>query len=136
MNRWVNGLPFGQNADEFRLYKKSVEITDPQPSNLWLLVDERPNSINDGRFATNPGSYIPPDGSRNSRTPEWVDVPAFYHNRAAGFAFADGHSEIKQWKDPRTYADYPPGSYGQFRFRTDPGNIDLMWLLERSTALK
>jgi prepilin-type processing-associated H-X9-DG protein len=26
-------------------------------------------------------------------------MPASYHNGAAGFAFADGHSEIHKWKD-------------------------------------
>jgi prepilin-type processing-associated H-X9-DG protein len=27
-----------------------------------------------------------------------IDFPAAYHNGAAGLSFADGHSEIHQWK--------------------------------------
>ncbi len=27
----------------------------------------------------------------------WADLPASYHNGAAGFSFADGHSEIHKW---------------------------------------
>ena len=30
----------------------------------------------------------------------WEDLPASYHNDACGFSFADGHSEIKKWRDP------------------------------------
>jgi len=32
----------------------------------------------------------------------WSDMPASYHNGAAGFSFADGHSEIHKWVEPVT----------------------------------
>jgi prepilin-type N-terminal cleavage/methylation domain-containing protein/prepilin-type processing-associated H-X9-DG protein len=139
MNRWVNGVVFGPNGDDWRLYRRMSDIVAPSPSDLWLLVDERPESINDGRFATLPQSYRPtgrPGLQRTPATVEWVDVPAVYHNNAAGFAFADGHSEIKKWRDPRTVEPLPPDTYGQFRFQVHPNNVDLIWLLERSSAPK
>jgi prepilin-type processing-associated H-X9-DG protein len=34
----------------------------------------------------------------------WEDLPASYHNGAAGFSFADGHSETHPWMDPGTLA--------------------------------
>jgi prepilin-type processing-associated H-X9-DG protein len=56
----------------------------------WLVVDEHPDSINDGVFMFNAGfpktQYV------------WRDLPASYHNKACGFSYADGHSEIWKWK--------------------------------------
>jgi prepilin-type processing-associated H-X9-DG protein len=63
-----------------------------------------------------------------------VDYPASYHNGAGGVAFADGHSDIHKWRDERTkprvtgvYNSVPPAS-------PSPGNIDTVWLAERSSA--
>ena len=50
------------------------------------MIDEHPDSINDGYFINNPSGTA------------WQDIPASYHNGACGFSFADGHSEIKKWK--------------------------------------
>jgi prepilin-type processing-associated H-X9-DG protein len=33
---------------------------------------------------------------------EWGDLPASYHVGACGYAFADGHSEIHKWLNPKT----------------------------------
>jgi prepilin-type N-terminal cleavage/methylation domain-containing protein/prepilin-type processing-associated H-X9-DG protein len=61
----------------------------PGPVMTWLIVDEHPDSINDGVFQFRAGfpktQYV------------WRDLPASYHNKACGFSFADGHSEIKKW---------------------------------------
>lgn len=133
MNRWVNGEPIG--GDSYQVFRKITQMK--RPAHLWLLVDERPESINDGRFATDPHTYVPHAHSApNERTVMWIDVPAVYHNNAAGFAFADGHSEIKKWKDPRTVARLPEDTYGQFRFQVQPNNQDLIWLLQRSAEFK
>ncbi len=64
----------------------------PQPANIYVFLDEHPCSINDGYFDTGT------QGSPSSPT-TWngSDVPASYHNGAAGFAFSDAHSEIHKW---------------------------------------
>ena len=65
----------------------------------------------------------------------WIDLPAFYHNGAAGLSFADGHAEIKRWRDPRTT---PPlvlnGSVDDVFL--SPRNPDIGWFQERATRLK
>ncbi|MGV3772409.1 MAG: type II secretion system protein [Verrucomicrobiales bacterium] len=69
------------------LYKQIIKTSDfvyPGPSDTWVYLDEHPDSINDAGFFN-------PSGGR------WVDLPASYHNGAGGFAFADGHSEVKKW---------------------------------------
>jgi len=65
-----------------------------RPAMVWVSVDEHPDSINDSLFMFNPG--LPPSSAA------WRDLPASYHNGACGFSFADGHSEIKKWRDSRT----------------------------------
>ncbi|MBU6401583.1 MAG: hypothetical protein KGS61_14795, partial [Verrucomicrobia bacterium] len=70
------------------LYKHvetSSDLIIPGPAETWVYLDEHPDSINDAGF------FNPNSGG------QWVDVPAAYHNGAAGFAFADGHSEIHRW---------------------------------------
>jgi prepilin-type processing-associated H-X9-DG protein len=66
-------------------YQKMTAI--PVPVNAFVMLDEREDSINDGTFFTS----VPAD------TTPITDMPASYHNGAAGFCFADGHSEIHKW---------------------------------------
>lgn len=73
-----------------------------------------------------------PDASQSWRI---VDYPASYHNGAAGLAFADGHSEIKKWADPRTTPPLRPGQELNLNVAS-PGNQDRFWLMDRSTRRK
>jgi prepilin-type N-terminal cleavage/methylation domain-containing protein/prepilin-type processing-associated H-X9-DG protein len=63
------------------------------------------------------------------------DYPASYHNRAAGFAFADGHSEIKKWMDPRTCPSLKKGQGISLNVGS-PNNADVFWMMERTTRKK
>jgi prepilin-type N-terminal cleavage/methylation domain-containing protein/prepilin-type processing-associated H-X9-DG protein len=69
--------------------KTMSDLRNPGPVMTWLIVDEHPDSINDGVFQFNAG--FP------KTQYQWRDLPASYHNNACGFSFADGHSEIKKW---------------------------------------
>ena len=68
----------------YKHIRKASEFTYPGPAETWVYLDEHPDSINDAGFF-------------NPNQTQWIDVPATYHNGAAGFAFADGHSEIHKW---------------------------------------
>jgi len=108
-------------------YKKYTQIQSP--SKTWVFVDEREDSINDGWFAVDMGSYDP----HRPAAHRIVDYPASYHNRACGFAFADGHSEIKKWSDPRTFPSLRPGQALALNV-SSPNNRDVDWLQERSSV--
>jgi prepilin-type N-terminal cleavage/methylation domain-containing protein/prepilin-type processing-associated H-X9-DG protein len=69
----------------YKHIKKTSEFIYPGPAETWVYVDEHPCSINDA-------------GLFNPYVSSWVDQPASYHSGAAGFAFADGHSEIHKWQ--------------------------------------
>ena len=101
-------------------YDKMTDIMNPAPANLWVFVDEHPDSINDGWTIMNPTDLN-----------NWTDLPASYHNGACGFGFADGHAEIKKWLEPSTRVKVTQGQYNGF---PAPNSRDIKWIVERSTA--
>ncbi|MBK9138444.1 MAG: type II secretion system protein [Verrucomicrobia bacterium] len=113
----------------FWQFKKITDIMAPSPSKAWVFVDEREDSINDGWFAVNMEGYDP------IRPTAYVivDYPASYHNNACGFSFADGHSEIKKWQDPRTVPKLRPGQLLALGVGS-PNNKDVDWLQQRSSS--
>ena len=102
-------------------FDKMTDIVNPAPANLWVFVDEHPDSINDG------WTIINVNDPKN-----WVDLPASYHNGACGFSFADGHAEIKKWIDNSTRVPVKKQQYNGF---IAAGGIrDTTWIIERSSA--
>jgi prepilin-type N-terminal cleavage/methylation domain-containing protein/prepilin-type processing-associated H-X9-DG protein len=73
----------------WRGFRKTTDLTTRGPSEIWVIVDEHPDSINDG--------YMIPVLSGYGGLYGWCDFPSTLHNGACGFAFADGHSQIKRW---------------------------------------
>ena len=59
------------------------------PANLYVTLEEHPDSINDGFF----------DNTASPATKQWNDLPGSNHAGSCGFGFADGHSEIHKWKN-------------------------------------
>jgi len=118
-NGWAPSPPW-------RIYAKTSDMLDPQPSNLWVIIDENPDSVNDGAFAVSMDPSWP--------ATLWQDGPANYHCGGCGFSFADGHSEIKKWRDGRTLA--LKTTYAKpFPFSTlQPQNQDIQWLRDRTSA--
>ena len=110
----------------WRIFMKYSAITLPQPANLWVFLDENPDSVNDAAFAV---SMTPYPGTI------WQDTPANYHGGACGFSFADGHSEIHKWRDAKTLAIPTTYLYHQST-RPQPNSLDIVWVQERTTARK
>ncbi len=125
MNAWC-GMNQGDwtwfGGPEYRKFVKMGDMVTPGPSKTWVFVDEQPRSINDGFFCVNMNPYP------NLASAVLPDVPAAYHNGACGFSFADGHSEIHSWKDPRTRAADPR------TVNSHANNKDILWLWQHSTA--
>lgn len=101
-----------------KLFIKTSDVGTPSPSMLWMFVDENPDSINDGAFF---------NAQQDRR---WIDMPANYHNGAGGFAFVDGHSEIKKWKTT-VLQEKPNFSYTPPTVR--PNDPDWGWTLDRTS---
>lgn len=105
----------------WRRYDKMADIIDPPPSQLWIFVDEHPDSINDGWMIT--------DVTDPSH---FVDLPASYHNGACGFSFADGHAEIHRWLAASTLVPVKKVQRNGFSIGSD--HRDTLWLIEHSSA--
>ena len=113
------------NGPGFTTYTKVGECLKPGPAKTFVFLHERVDSINDGEFA------VAMDGYPNSPLAfRILDYPASQHDGACGFAFVDGHSEMKKWLDPRTKP--PVGPRLQLNVRM-PNNVDVYWLMDHST---
>ena len=132
MQCWMGGPGWGgagmgsrqPDSGPYRVFVKMHQIVDPSPSEAMVLLDEREDSINDGYFVVDMAGYP-------AQTIKLVDYPASYHNRAAGFSFADGHAEIHKWLDKRTT---PPMSKSDRPLNVGmANNKDVMWMMEHST---
>jgi prepilin-type processing-associated H-X9-DG protein len=95
------------------------------PVNLFVCLDEREDSINDGWFATCP-----------DQLDSLVDSPAAYHGKAGGFSFADGHSEIHKWRYPGTMPPINTSGDGFSGVTHDAGNQDFRWISQHSVGLQ
>ncbi|MFM7100081.1 MAG: type II secretion system protein [Verrucomicrobiota bacterium] len=139
MNNWVGGPGWGEsgpwrpsNTTGWLVYTKESDMNAPGPSMTWVLVDEREDSINDGYFVVNMRGFVE---GRNTSVTQVVDFPASYHNGAAGFAFADGHSEIHKWLSPQFKQPIKKGVLLPLNVpaQGDVARRDLYWMAERST---
>ena len=109
----------------YRSYDKFADTVKPGPSELWMTVDEHPNSINDGWMITGVNN---PDG--------WIDLPASYHSGACGFNFVDGHSEIHAWKETSTKQRVVPVDGVSSLGVSAPKSRDVDWMNKHSSALR
>jgi prepilin-type N-terminal cleavage/methylation domain-containing protein len=116
---WLNNSQNHRRNSPWRTYGKSTDVNGaPGPSSLWVLVDEDAFSLNDGGFGL------------GMERPEWIDFPGTYHNMACGFAFADGHSEIKRWQNDSTKV-----VNGNVRRRAIPSPTDdWQWMRDRTSG--
>jgi len=128
MNGWINPSTswnvtgFHLVSKTLRDFRKQTDLTVPGAVRTWVFMDQNPFSIDDGFFVCDPDAAV------------WYDVPASYHNGGCGLSFADGHCEMKRWNDTsvRGCLSKPPKT----GLTPLPTEEDLVWLQQRSTALK
>jgi len=114
MNGCMNGSSWHTDIIDKKwwTYRKLTDIQGP--SSQFVFIDEREESVDDGYL------LVLVDGP-----PGWGNLPAIYHHEASGLAFADGHAEIKRWRDPDTLRKGVTGT------RSAPR--DTAWINERAT---
>jgi prepilin-type processing-associated H-X9-DG protein len=108
---------FNVNNPDYVQFFKLTSI--PRPASIFVFLDEHPDSINDGYFL-NKAEYH-----------EWVDLPASYHNGAATFSFADGHSQLRRWEFARTKRPAHPDAAGLPLYVPSAEVADFNWVVER-----
>jgi len=111
---------------DYRQYLKASTI--PNPGMVFVFLDEHADTIEDGYFLNQPADL---NGSNDA----WNEKPGSYHSGGSGLSFADGHSEIHNWRSAKTKV---PVRYidGHGNVYLDAaGLIDYEWLCgERMTT--
>jgi len=110
--------------DQWRQFLKLTDFLNPV--GIFVLLDEHPDSINDGW-------YVFCTAADPSERTAWSDLPASYHNGAAGFSFADGHSEIKRWRNGSTKRAVQRNGNGFPIAVAASDRDDISWVAERTT---
>jgi prepilin-type N-terminal cleavage/methylation domain-containing protein/prepilin-type processing-associated H-X9-DG protein len=98
-------------ANYFKRFGKATDFVGPGAAQTWVFIDEDNNRLNDGAFAFKMLEY------------QWVDLPGTYHNNGCGFAFGDGHAEVKRWKSGKMVAGAA----------ILPPYLDYNWMKERTS---
>jgi hypothetical protein len=123
INEWLDSAA---PPNTYKKFLKEADMSFPGAAQLFVFVDEHPDSINDGSFAV----QMPASAAATS----WVDIPTKYHCNACAFSFADGHSEIHKWLNPDVIPEVQfvtknPNST-IFKLR----NEDVLWVARHTTA--
>jgi len=129
---WLSsGNNLGPGGTPWKVFIKDSAIVGMSPSDLFVMLDEHPESINDAAFAVQMPTA--------PNYAQWIDVPSTAHENSDAFAFADAHAEIHRWQDPGNIepivwaADSVPGIGNETHTTsTDP---DVIWVAHRTSCL-
>lgn len=122
---WLHGL-----GEQYAIFNKNGQIRTP--SDIYVTLDERSDTINDGSFVVDMSNTDNPNGTGASN-PYWlIDYPAGYHNGSGRFSFADGHVDGHRWLEATLFV-----ALGQAHAVHAQGtDRDVKWLQEHYTYLK
>lgn len=122
MNSMVGdpGVLTNKYNPEYAQFFRPADV--PNPAQIFVFLDEHPDTINDGFFMNRLAEYA------------WGNLPASYHNGATSFSFADGHTETHRWKIADTIRPARKGGVGGTIPAKPPTDYD--WLKERTSVRK
>jgi prepilin-type N-terminal cleavage/methylation domain-containing protein/prepilin-type processing-associated H-X9-DG protein len=123
------------NDPDFRQFFKLTQI--PQPTDIFVFLDEHPDSIDDGYFVNREGYNRSTGGYGSSTSAEWTDLPASYHNNSTALSFADGHSALHRWSDSTTVPPSAPFAANlPISIASNPANVaaDFDWVIDHMSV--
>ena len=113
----------GPPASTGRTFTKFSSIQGISPSEMWCLIEQQEDSINDAVFENNPRTL--------TQYGAWVELAAARHQKGCCLSFMDGHVERHRWEDKRTVL--PVIRVRQFAVPS-ANSPDVRWLMQRATA--
>jgi hypothetical protein len=99
--------------------RKMSDIHLPGPSDVYVFLDEHPDSLDDGTF------YTP-----NKPWGSLVELPGCQHAGACGVTLADGHSEIHKWRGK--FSNLPIKYVYTINVSVPLSDPDMIWLESRT----
>ena len=115
MPNFLNGDAYWEGQiGGFRPVKRLSQLW--RPSDTFAFLEESdPRGLNMGAWVM------------QLNVPQWIDPLTVWHDDAGVVGFADGHSAIRKWQDPRTRRM----SRDQQFYGDATGNADYIWLRDR-----
>lgn len=114
---WLTGTHMsGYNA--WRTYGKISQMVTPGSSQLAVLMEEDPWSLNDASYAVSAAQAM------------WIDYPSTLHGLACVFSFGDGHAEFHKW------STLPRLTGSPFRTVVLPTDPDWRWMATHTSVLR
>ena len=113
--------PFGWSA--FYVPKRTADFHTPGPSDVWVFMDEHPDSADDQLLYT-----------ANYAVTTLIELPGSQHGGACGMAFADGHSETHKWKGVagnHETVNRDPNNYLR-NVSCSVSDADMLWLAQHT----
>jgi len=115
---WLDGSQYGNTSSQiWATFGRSADFSKAGPSQIFMIVDESPYSINDGSLGVTVAK------------PQIVDWPGISHANGCGFGFCDGHSEIHKWRGVITTLHGPAYTDSSVS-ATDP---DWLWISQHAS---
>jgi prepilin-type processing-associated H-X9-DG protein len=99
MSQSINGNPDAEYGPYIPAWTKFTTIRHPIPSELFVLIDESADTIEDANYGA------PPLGSPYYDASVWWDMPSDRHYQGANISFTDGHVEHWKWVYPKVADD-------------------------------
>jgi prepilin-type N-terminal cleavage/methylation domain-containing protein/prepilin-type processing-associated H-X9-DG protein len=120
------------NNPGYTQFFKTTQI--PRPSDIFVFLDEHPDSIDDGYFLNkdSPAAYGG-YGAKPIAVDQWLDLPASYHNGSTAFSFGDGHVALHRWLKSTTLRPSAPYAANlPIQIPTTPADetTDFEWAME------
>jgi prepilin-type N-terminal cleavage/methylation domain-containing protein/prepilin-type processing-associated H-X9-DG protein len=142
MNSWVGFVtePTEGTTPQttYKIFTKTSSISAGiGPSDLFVFMEERGESIDDGWFEVQ-------EVSGTSISTTMANWPTDYHNNAASIGFADGHVEVHRWAGTGqasggvnygTTVPQEPVITTKWGGATPANFTDLIWLQNHATVL-
>jgi prepilin-type N-terminal cleavage/methylation domain-containing protein/prepilin-type processing-associated H-X9-DG protein len=97
---------------------RSADVRNPV--NIFIFLDEHPDTINDGFFVNTLDDY------------KWGNMPGSFHSGGLNFSFADGHMEFHKWSSTNTIR--PPVKGAVTASTAANPQADFEWLKQRTST--
>jgi prepilin-type N-terminal cleavage/methylation domain-containing protein/prepilin-type processing-associated H-X9-DG protein len=116
-DKYQSPHPFGWT--DWYVATKSADFHAPGASDVWVFMDEHPDSIDDALLYT--ASYP---------VTTFIELPGSQHGGACGITFADGHAVIHKWMGP--VATHQVTYTVTQRVSCDITDPDMLWLADHT----
>jgi prepilin-type processing-associated H-X9-DG protein len=122
MNGWM-GYTNRPLDTTFHFIRKTIDLGKLSPSDAFVFIDERDDSVDDGFFGVSMVNAM------------MVEIAANYHGGGGPVTFADGHAELHRWLSPDTQFPQQSGvATAKYNFiPVAPDDPDLLWLQAHAT---